>query len=110
MGGAACSLGGPILWPAAEAPAGGRCAACGAPRVFELQAMPALHQSLSEGLAWQQQSEQPPEHGSAGGPAVAPSIDAWSWLTMAVFSCSASCDGGSSGPHLVEEAVQILNE
>ena len=96
-------------------PAAADCPACRAPRGFELQVMPALHQALAEGLSWQQQKQQQQHEGvgaaGTGSPAE-PSIESWSWLSLAVFTCSASCGGSSDGggPCLAEEVVHLLNE
>lgn len=132
-----CSLGGQPLWPAATTPIAADCPACGAPRAFEMQAMPALHQALAEGLSWHRQHSQqdqqrqqrkpepmllsgPEREAAAGVSVVGPTIDAWAWLTIAVFTCSESCSGksgeggagkdGFDGPFIAEEAVRILNE
>lgn len=63
--------------------------------------MPALHAALSEGLSWQQ--------GSDVGAGSRPSIDAWTWLTVAVFACSQSC-GAGPGCTLAEEHVVLAKE
>lgn len=50
---------------------------------------------------------------SSGGAAAGASLqppDSWEWLTVAVFSCSASCGGGGGAPALVEEGVALVNE
>ena len=63
--------------------------------------MPALHVALGEGLQWQ--------GASPGGGHDQLSIDAWSWLTIAVFTCSKSCSTGT-GYTLVEEHVVLAEE
>lgn len=75
--------------------------------MFELQAMPALHAALSEGLAWQRENNG--EGGGSGGDACGASVDAWQWLTVAVFSCSQSCCD-ASGCTVTEEHVVLANE
>jgi Programmed cell death protein 2, C-terminal putative domain len=73
--------------------------------VFELQTMPAMHTALGEGLQWQQSASSSGGDGSSGEL----SIDAWSWLTIAVFTCSKSCSVGT-GYTLVEEHVALADE
>lgn len=102
-----------MLWPASEVPAAEPCDSCGAARKCELQVMPALHHAVNEGLSWQQHQQQAigqqrlqpaVEDGSVVN---AVSIDSWMWLTVAVFTCSASCTASSS---VFEEVVHLLNE
>lgn len=90
-----------MLWPLPQPPQPPPCEACGAPRMFELQAMPALHAALSEGLSWQADSGGGDDDGGL-------SIDAWAWLTVAVFSCSQSCSIGTGC--IAEEHVVLANE
>ena len=78
---------------------------CGARRVLELQAMPALHAALGEGLQWQRDSR----GSGATGTHSALSIDAWNWLTIAVFTCSQSCCAGTDCT-LAEEHVALADE
>lgn len=99
----ACRFGGTPLWPLPQQPQAPPCEACGAPRLFELQTMPALYAALSEGLAWQHDS------GGDGGIGGGISIDAWRWLTIAIFSCSKSC-GPAPGCTVTEEHVVLANE
>lgn len=97
------SFGGTPLWPFPQQPQAPPCEACGAPRMFELQAMPALHVALSEGLAWRRETS------GEGDNACGVSIDAWHWLTVAVFTCSKSCRA-ASGCTVIEEHVVLANE
>lgn len=98
-----CSLGGSVLWPAASPPEPSPCHACGAPRTFELQAMPALHAALSEGLTWRRQ------HLTVVGGGSEPNLDDWGWLTVAVFTCSRACSAEGACT-FVEEEVFLVNE
>ena len=51
--------GGEPLWPDAVVPAHACCAACGAPRRFELQLMAPLVAALEEAADWAEELEQP---------------------------------------------------
>ncbi len=96
-----------MLWPAAERPQPQPCPRCGNPRVPELQLMPGLLAALGDGLAWQAEQEK----AEAGGRATvaAPSVDSWVWLTLAVFTCKASC-GQSDGWNVTEEQIVSCQE
>ncbi len=91
--------------------------------------MPALYQALAEGLSWQQQQQQQRRQQqrrqqrqasdcgtirSEAGALAVPSMDSWSWLTVAILTCSASCGRGlardRSCTGLAEEAVVLQNE
>lgn len=77
--------------------------------------MPPLHHAINEGLSWQQQQEQQTT-GQQEQKALLKdelivndvSIDSWMWLTVAVYTCSASCTTASNSVH--EEVVHLLNE
>lgn len=64
-----------------------------------------MHTALGEGLQWQSACAS----GSHDGSSSELSIDAWSWLTIAVFTCSKSCSAGT-GYTLVEEHVMLADE
>ena len=68
--------------------------------------MPAMHTALGEGLQWQQSAS---ACSSRDGSSSELSIDAWSWLTVAVFTCSKSCSTGP-GYTVVEEHVVLADE
>ncbi|OAE18425.1 hypothetical protein AXG93_3426s1180 [Marchantia polymorpha subsp. ruderalis] len=71
------SFDGEPLWAIDEHTDAANCAACGGPRVFEMQLMPPLLYYLQ-----QAHKDLPP---SIYGP------DDWDWHTILVFSCAQSC-------------------
>ncbi|KAG6547544.1 hypothetical protein Mapa_010992 [Marchantia paleacea] len=80
------SFDGEPLWAIDEHTDAANCAACGGPRVFEMQLMPPLLYYLQ-----QAHKDLPP---SMYGP------DDWDWHTLLVFSCAQSC--------VQEESQQLI--
>jgi hypothetical protein len=142
-----------LLWPLARNPRPSPCPRCGAPRRFELQLMPALiavaleaGQELGmevvvggggveageDGDGKAGPSSQPASSSQPQSSNVLAGVSDWEWCTVAVFTCSADCDGvgskssnktnngASSAPAaatpaaplvlLTEEAVALANE
>lgn len=94
---------GATLWPARAAPQAPPCAACGAPRVFEMQAMAPVLAMLSEARDWHVA-----EGAQAGGLASFPG--AWEWLTVGVWACARSCHVADGDVCYVEEHVAVATE
>ncbi|GAB4818916.1 hypothetical protein N2152v2_005962 [Parachlorella kessleri] len=111
------SFGGTPLWPDDALPAPQPCAACGAPLVFELQLMaPAIHY-LDESADWlleggkELDSRSDEAAGTAdGGCEVLRPPASWEWATVAVYSCSRSCQPQEGAGPFVEEQVFVGNE
>mmetsp|Transcript_19793 Transcript_19793/g.47231 ORF Transcript_19793/g.47231 Transcript_19793/m.47231 type:complete len:415 (+) Transcript_19793:85-1329(+) len=96
-------FGAEVLWPSGEAPRPPPCSACGEPRVFELQLMPPLVHFLDEAADWARDG--------GGEPRRPPS--SWSWGTVAVYTCRASCpprEGQALAPPAAEEWVCLAGE
>ena len=87
-------FGADMPWPAVEKPQPGTCALCGGPCVAELQLMPGLLAAIGDGLAWLAERDIADTRGSMSPPAA--SIEHWTWLTLAVFTCKTSCSGSDS--------------
>ena len=118
-----CSFAGTPLWPDDALPAPQPCDACGAPLVFELQLMaPAIHY-LNESADWLLEEEEQQDNRSeeAAGAAEEGGADAdagkvlrppasWEWATVAVYSCSRSCQPQECAGALVEGQVFVGNE
>jgi hypothetical protein len=97
-----------VLWPAVQRPQPLPCPQCGGPRVPELQLMPGLLAALEEGLAWLE-----PRHGagsSCRADGASPSLDRWTWLTIAVFTCANSCGGSGAQWTVAEEQLEMCLE
>lgn len=91
---------GPLLWPKSSAPPPpSPCPLCGAPRVFELQLMPALSQMVLEAAGMLQEQE------LAVDAAVVNAVGNWDWCTVAVFTCRDSCGSG-----VAAEEVLLVTE
>ena len=70
--------------------------------------MPGLLAALGDGLAWLAERNNA-ETGCEATVVAAPSVDAWGWLTLAVFTCKTSC--GTSGVWTIaEEQIGICQE
>lgn len=68
---------GQLEWPEDARPQPPSCPLCGAERVFEFQVMTPALVALDEAASWS---------------GVASTIPiSWSWMTVAVFTCSAAC-------------------
>ncbi len=70
--------------------------------------MPGLLAALGDGLAWQAEQESKKAGGSRAT-GTAPSVDNWAWLTLAVFTCKASC-AQSDGWNFAEEQTVSCQE
>ena len=70
--------------------------------------MPGLLAALGDGLAWLAARNSAKEGGEVYV-VETPSVDAWVWLTLAVFTCKASC-GASGGWTFAEEQVAMCQE
>ena len=97
-----------VLWPAAQRPQPLPCPRCGSPRVHELQLMPGLLAALDEGLAWMESHHVCGTGGTKGG--ALPSIERWTWLTVAVLTCNKSCGDGTSGWTVADEQLEMCLE
>ena len=97
-----------VLWPAVQRPQPLPCPRCGGRRVLELQLMPGLLAALEEGLAWVELRDGSETGCTAGG--APPSLDHWTWLTIAVFTCANSCGGSSAEWTFAEEQVEMCIE
>ncbi|CAG9467004.1 unnamed protein product [Pedinophyceae sp. YPF-701] len=95
-----------VLWPSDETRHPGHCAACSAPRTFELQIVSPLIVALSDAADW---------HVSEGRPSslVVRPPGSWDWACVVVATCSAGfCAGTESrgGWAWSREEVLVLKE
>lgn len=95
-------VGVPVLWPAGEKrlPDTGACKRCGAARRWELQVMAPLLAMVDEAREWHV-AEGAAEESLLGYPS------SWDWSTVAVATCTASCDGGDAGACYVYEKAFV---
>lgn len=119
------------LWPHPSPPRAAPCSACGAPRAFEVQLMPALIQMLLEGAEMEQRQREGALTAAAAAAEAAAAaaadeqmqrvlsaVSQWDWCTIAVFTCTANCCGSSRSSNAanidscccLEEQILIVNE
>jgi hypothetical protein len=91
------------VWPDGKVPYFPPCGRCGQPRQLEMQLMSPLWHVFEQSIHWY-------------GDTLPPHIDAsvlqhphWDWQTVAVATCSASCQQQSESFVVAEEAVAGFN-
>jgi pre-rRNA-processing protein TSR4 len=86
-------FGGQPLWAREVQEQAGTCAACGGPRVYEMQLMPPLLYFLQQAY-----KDLPPSLYATHD---------WEWSTVIVFSCAQSCSQGAGDqPMIVSEQTE----
>ena len=79
--------------------------------MLELQLMPGLLHALDEGLAWHaEQGTGTVDSRANQRSGQSPCIDDWNWLTVAVFTCAASCGAGPGAVSISREQVELCME
>lgn len=92
------------LWPSKEKPAPPPCGQCGGARVFEFQLMPAcIHLAMEA-------ADMHSEKGQLVDAEVRACLSEWDWLTIAVFTCTKSCDNIPSEASNIVEHVELAFE